>query len=1627
MRNAVCVRSRSPSRINENRDGPRTCVDITSIGQAVKIPFSNPSTFRSARRALRSLLLCLPASLLAPNASAGLNLTPNAAATPTADQKAQLDARYGQLPLGFEANRGQFDTAVRYLAQGQGYTLFLTEDEAVLSLRRADVGDGRSSVIRASLIGAQRQPKLQAEEQQKSRSNYLRGRDPSRWVRDVEHYGRVRYQGVYPGVDLVYYGNQGELEYDFVVAPQAEAATIRMRYAGIDGAQLLPSGELQLQADGGVMLLRKPLIYQDIGGRRVPVQGGYVVQRRGKGVDVAFRLGDYDREHTLVIDPVLVYSTYLGGGLSEFATGIAVDTAGQAYVTGYTVSTDFPTQSPLQANLNGTSNDVFVSKYSADGQSLIYSTYLGGTLNDQARGIAVNAAGEAYVTGLTTSFDFPMKSALFAVHAGDPDPEVSTNNDVFVARLSADGQSLLYSTFLGGSAADAGNAIALDATGQIYIVGQTASVKVADPENPEDMTTLFPTQSALQPAPGSSGDTDAFVAKFAADGQSLAFCTFLGGSTGDIANSVSVDSAHRVFVAGSTGSSNFPLQSAAQTTAGGAGDAFVTAYAADGLSYLYSTYLGGSAADVGFGIAVGADGRTYVTGSTASSNFPTTSSAYDKALGGTTATDAFVTVFSPDGARTYSSYLGGTANVTDVGRAIAVDGSGRIYVSGYTSATDFPVEGPVQASLAGSSDAFVTELAADGGSIVFSSFLGGSGSDQGLALALDGAGAQIYFAGVTASTNFKTMSPLQAATGGGVDTFVARIGSVTVVAPGTLALSAASYSVAENAGTLSVAVSRTEGSSGAASVNYATSNGSATAGSDYLMQNGTLDWADGDSADKIITVTINDDSQLEPDETFTLSLSGAVGAAPGNPATATVTITNDDAAQPGSLQFEDASYFIAEDGVSMVVGVNRVGGSDGAASVRFATGAGTATAGTDYTAINGQIDWADGESGTKTFSVPITNDAAVEGNETFNLTLSGAAGAALGEPAVATVTIADDESVQPGVLRFDAASYSVDESAGSLTVTVVREIGSDGAVSVQYTTGDGSAAAGADYTATSGKLSWADGDAAAKSIMIPILPDTIFEADETLSLSLGAATGGAVLGTPNGVTATIVDDDVAANGSLQLDAASYQAREDGGSLNITVNRVGGSDGAVSVRYATSSGTATSGSDFTSASGTLSWASGDSAAKTVAIAILQDGMAEGRETFGFALSSPTGGAALGSPSAATATLIDDEVQRGTLTLSDSAYSVGEAGGSVTINVLRSGGSDGAISVDYSTADVTAASPADYTAVSGTLKWADGDAEPKLVVVPIVDDADYEPTPENFTVKLGNLSGGATLASPDTATVTIRDNEVRPGALQFEAAAYRVVENTGVVKVTVNRVDGTDNAVTVRYSTNQGTAISGSDYNAVSGTLSWAAGDATPRVLTIQILDDGSFESDETFSVALSQPTDGAVLGGPATTTVTIADDEVVFSGGIHLGASAYEVDEAAGSIVIAVVRGGSSEGTVSVAYSTVNGQAVSGSDYVATSGRLTWAAGDLEPKPIAVQILRDAGIEGVENFSVVLSNPTGGVALDLPSSASITITDASPGEGAGSDGNSGGGALDPRWLAVLLMAALMRSPTFRRRR
>ncbi len=689
---------------------------------------------------------------------------------------------YGKIPLGFEENRGQTDAQVKFLTRGTGYTLFLTGTEAVLSLAKPEgrhnpqiapisqktdrsvksVG-GKSevgAVLRMKLVAANPAPEVIGLEELPGRTNYLIGNNPEHWRTGVPAYSKIKYRDVYPGVDLIYYGNsgaEGQLEYDVVVAPGADPGSIRMEIEGADRFEIDSRGDLALSAGGEDVRLRKPVIYQEEHGIRRGISGGYVIRGRHQ---VGFQLAAYDVTKPLVIDPSLVYSTYLGGSNSDFAGGIAVDSAGNAYVTGFTGSTDFPTATPFQPTNKSSANNVFVAKLNPIGSALLYSTYLGGRGDDRGSAIAVDAFGSAYITGSTTSTDFPTANPIQATNGGG-------DADLFVARLNANGSALVYSTYLGGRGDDEAQAIAIDSSGNTYVTGFTSSIN-------------FPTRNPFQPANG-GGDFDVFVTKLNPTGSTLVYSTYLGGSDDDEASGIAADSSGNAYVTGYTVSANFPTVNPLQSAAAGGtcgtplsrfacADVFVTKLNPAGSALVYSTYLGGNGDEGGNGVAVDAGGNAYVTGFTGSANFPTVNPVQRSFSGGACPIaingpchDAFVAKLNPSGAAlVYSTYLGGSDE--DSGRAIAVDASGNAYVAGATYSSNFPTAIAIKNFLGPGTcgrepntvpcpDAFVAKFNAAGSALVYSTYLGGGDDDQDFGIALDASG-NVYVAGSTASNNF---------------------------------------------------------------------------------------------------------------------------------------------------------------------------------------------------------------------------------------------------------------------------------------------------------------------------------------------------------------------------------------------------------------------------------------------------------------------------------------------------------------------------------------------------------------------------------------------------------------------------------------------------------------------------------------------------------------------------------------------------------------------------------------------------------------------------------------------------------------------------------------------------------
>ena len=763
---------------------------------------------------------------LAMLAVCGLAWTELPQPTPSAARNAHVRREYGQLPMSFEANRGQSDAAVKFLARGDGYGLFLTGQEAVLTLhtpvsagpsprlhpygvslpptgvsafanRESEARSGgteprwKTDIVRMQLAGANAAVEPEGVDPLPGSSNYFLGNDPAKWRSDIPNYAKVRYAGVYPGVDLVYYGNQQQLEYDFVVAPGASAEPIRLRFAGARGLKLDGDGNLAIVAANGSIAFRKPVVFQNLNGARVPVEGRFKLLTDRS---VGFSIGKYDRSAALVIDPILAYSTYFGGTDAEFVVAVTSDAAGNAYVTGLTLSEDFPlTAGAFQAvNYATPSNNVstaFISKFNPSGTALLYSTYLGGvaisnTLHQQGdygKAIAVDVSGNAYITGYTYSADFPVTSGAFQKGNQAATVELATG---FVTKLNPSGTALVYSTYLGGSTLDELTALAIDSAGDAYISGISFSSN-------------FPTTAGvLQTANKSftSNGYNAVISKLNPTGSGLIYSTYLGGGSTDGStlsniywtNPIVVDKSGNVYVAGFSSSGDFPVTAGAyQAKNNGTINITVSKLNPTATQLIYSTYLGGNTVSYCEGLAVDSVGNAYVAGYTSDLDFPVTKGAFQTVNKADTNTadsadsnqNGFLTKINPAGtALVYSTYLGGSTGPWggDQIYNLTIDAAGDAYVVGSAMSADFPVtSNAFQAKNKGAthccdytaytSNGFLTEFNPAGTGLIYSTYFGGTGTqnaagpggsgDTAYGLAL-GTNSNVYLVGYTTSSNF---------------------------------------------------------------------------------------------------------------------------------------------------------------------------------------------------------------------------------------------------------------------------------------------------------------------------------------------------------------------------------------------------------------------------------------------------------------------------------------------------------------------------------------------------------------------------------------------------------------------------------------------------------------------------------------------------------------------------------------------------------------------------------------------------------------------------------------------------------------------------------------------------------
>ena len=933
---------------------------------------------------------------------------------------------------------GQTDPRVNFLARGDGYSIFLTSAEAVIvfgdrkSRKRFDLpnsaAESKKSVVQMKLLGVNSAAQATASDELPGKSNYFIGSDPNSWHTDIRTFGKVKYEGIYDGIDLVYYSNEGKLEFDFVVAPGADPSLIKLTFSGANAIQKSSNGDIRLDTSTGRINLHKPYIYQIIDGEKRSVDGDFELTSLdddpGSGSQqLTFQLAAYDKSEPLIVDPVLSFST-LTVDASGGARGIAVDQSGSVYLVGTTHSPTLPTtpgafQATCDEHSPGYCIDVaFVTKLSSDGSTLVYSTYLG--VITRGGGIAVDNQGSAYVTGVRIQGEFPTVS---------PFQPCTDASGVFVTKLSPDGSSLIYSTCLGNGGW--GESIAVDSFGNAYVTGIAAL--------PGFTTTPNAFQSTCPVLQSCGG----FLAKLNSTGSGLIYSTYiLGANPRDLA----VDSLGFAYLVGLGNRNMFSITSGALQPNCDAPHncSFVMKVNASGTGLEYSTFLGRTAQIAS--IAVDTNGSAYVTGTAVTNDIPASPNAFqarckDGAIGPCGQGDAFVAKLAPDGGSlAYATYLGGSD--VDEGIGIAVDSNGHTHVTGFTRSTDFPrinaLQGPCTLDSATHfsrcfSDAFVTKLNTTGSALIYSTNLGGHSSDMGVAIAVDAQG-NAYVAGLASSGFPTTPGAFRAGCETGTvgcmfPMFVAKISP-------SLQFNSATYAIPENGGAQTITV-LSDGFTDSVSVNYATSDGSATAGTDYAPVSGVFTFLPGETV-KTFTVPIVNDFVFEGKETLLLSLSNPTGLGRlGNFPTATLTLT-----EPGSLQLNNSTYTIKENEGNVVVTFTRVEGNSGEVQVTYAVNGGTATSNADFTPSSGVLTFVDGET-SKTITIPIVNDLNVEPNETATVTLSNpGGGAALGAVPSATINIQDTDISLEGYFPSslgDAWIYRRVEDGAATQIAVVAQ------------------------------------------------------------------------------------------------------------------------------------------------------------------------------------------------------------------------------------------------------------------------------------------------------------------------------------------------------------------------------------------------------------------------------------------------------------------------------------------------------------------------------------------------------------------------------------------------------------
>lgn len=804
----------------------------------------------------------------------------------------------------------------------------------------------------------------------------------------------------------------------------------------------------------------------------------------------------------------------------------------------------------------------------------------------------------------------------------------------------------------------------------------------------------------------------------------------------------------------------------------------------------------------------------------------------------------------------------------------------------------------------------------------------------------------------------KTFTLTLSAPGGGASLGTSST-TVTIFnddSPPAISMQADYYNAYEELEAVTISVVGSGSSPGGMSVEYYTGDDTAMAGLDYVANTGTLVWAEGETGVKSFDVAIINNEYTDGNRSFSVTLGNTTGTGVvlNYPDNAIVNINDNDNGN-GAIRFTSNHYQVSEADGTLVIGVERYLGSTGEKEVQlvlddtFTSTLGNASEPGHYTvASSAWVSWLDGEVGVKNITLNIVNNALTDGTREEGLTTVDWIGTSTLDPIPTYFSILDDDQVG----SFTMASFnSVLESGPVINVPVSRIHGIQGAVSVAYNTSDVTAVADVDYTSTSGVLNWAAGDGADKIVTIPITNNAVFEPNRNFTLNLSTPTGGATI--VNSIQTITIEDDDFSPGIVQFTAASYDVSELGGTVTIDVERTVGSDGDITISYATANGSATVGSgDYVPTSGNLIWLSGETGIRSFDVTILDDDFAEGTQTINLNLDIVAGGDGAGPQWTSQVNILDSDtvVLPGSIEFLDTMHTVTEGDGTALIDIVRSGGSDGVVSVTLNTIDDTATAPQDYAAISTSLVWGDGDSSTKQIAITIEDDLVVDGSDESVTLSLSLPQGGATLGTNQLSQLVIQDNDPQPqpGTLQFSAISYSVSETGTQVDLSVIRTGGSNGAVGVNFNSTDATAVSGYDYTGQNGTLSWADGDSAAKTITMQIIDDVLPENNEIFNVSLSAATGGADIGTITTATVTITpvnESPVSFDSALFANA-----DEAVSNTLTA----SDPEGDV-LTYSIVT-QPGSG------TLTLTAATGDFTFTP-------NAGYAGVDSFTFVANDGT----------------------------------------------------------